>query len=261
MSSGRSRTRSRHGQIILGSIAVLALVAIIGGALWYDKSISDDSPGSPPTFAVDDGEGAPATPLTVQWPDNDPLAVTVIGDSLTYGYNATDKPETYLAKFTDTLEEVGPVDIELTATPSARIADFKYAPIDPASRLVVMEIGTSDLGPGPTPIAIAEAQYRDLLDRVRDEAPDAQLVCLGTWFEASGGFKLNTSIATQCRMRGGYYVDLAAIYQTPVNRGPADQRAIGLDGISDDFHPNNSGHAAIAQRLNSALKLKPAQSS
>ena len=82
-------------------------------------------------------------------------------------------------------------------------------------------------------------------------------VCLGIWGPADGGAEADgraeggaelaaydAAIAGACHSRGGAFVALSPVYETPGSRGPAGRRTPW--GISDATHPNDLGHRMIA---------------
>lgn len=123
--------------------------------------------------------------------------------------------------------------------------------------LVVIELGSGNLYTDRTPPDEFAPQYRELLDKVRERAADSALVCLGVWAGTGNAEQYDKRISSECVSHGGVFVPIADIYDEPGMRGPAGVTVPG--GVSDDFHPNDSGHAAIAERILSNLRLEESE--
>ncbi|MGD0371994.1 MAG: SGNH/GDSL hydrolase family protein [Candidatus Dormibacteria bacterium] len=190
-----------------------------------------------------------------------------VGDSLTAGEHASSRCRSYPALVGRELgADAGrEVACRVTAVPGARVRDLAVLALPLASRVVVVEAGTNDwLGyraPGPwsatAPDDFADA-YRRLLDRV-DDGRAVALLCLGIWAPTDGretdglrGTEYDAIIRAACELRGGCFVSLAPVYDDRRCRGPAG-RATPF-GVSDAVHPNDRGHAAIAELLMDALR-------
>ena len=126
----------------------------------------------------------------------------------------------------------------------------------------VVELGSNDwlgyvpLGRWrPTPLERFSADYARLLDRLTEAG--AVPVCLGIWGPADGGAEVDgraeggaelaaydDAISDACQRRGGAFIALSPVYETPGSRGPAGRRTPW--GISDTTHPNDLGHQMIA---------------
>jgi lysophospholipase L1-like esterase len=172
--------------------------------------------------------------------------VLITGDSLAAGFFASAEDQGFSALVASAL---GPVELTTvsrahqTLTTVAGVTD-----VPPDLDLAVIELGTNDVGI-PTPLADFDAQYADLVSRIRASSPDAALVCTGTW--TADGAAYDEVIARVCAESGGRYVSLGALFATPELRGP-DSRDTFV-GPGDDFHPNDAGHRAIADAVLSVL--------
>jgi acyl-CoA thioesterase I len=118
---------------------------------------------------------------------------------------------------------------------------------------VVVQIATNDFV-REVPVDHYSAAYAELLDRLRIDSPNAELICMGAWFDPYERNPLGVSVAdydaatrTQCEAAGGRYVDLSATYLDAANHGP-EGRPTYL-GPGDMFHPNDRGHAALASLI------------
>lgn len=186
--------------------------------------------------------------------------IVFIGDSLTAGFFATAQARDYVsltaARTHKTFLVEGEYGVSAVVTnqqmqvgaPRLRV---NAVPDD--ARYVVIELGTNDVvAPGET-LTQFKSSYDAILTRVQRDAPNARLICLGTWRNPNAGahesgYAYNKVIRAECP---GSYVPLGDLFVKPALRGPAG-RATWM-GRSDDFHPNDAGHAAIAARVVAAI--------
>ncbi|WP_307486005.1 SGNH/GDSL hydrolase family protein [Microbacterium trichothecenolyticum] len=240
------------GGIVLVALAVGVLVAMTAGVERAPSSpatapisASPSPTPSPTPTATPTPTARPGTAL-VQRDGAGVVRMLVAGDSLAAGFFASEKA---LGFTTLVADAVGPVEMTTAAyahqtlTTVAAITDV---PDDLG--LAVIELGTNDVGL-PTPLVDFEQNYAGLLDRVRVSSPTAALVCVGTWTSDGGAY--DEVIARACGERGGIYVGLADAFADPANHGPAGRETFAGEG--DDFHPNDAGHRAIAERILLAL--------
>ncbi|HEY7342838.1 MAG TPA: SGNH/GDSL hydrolase family protein [Ktedonobacterales bacterium] len=124
---------------------------------------------------------------------------------------------------------------------------------DPAdAQDAVIELGTNDVFASGETLVQFRTAYDYILTRVRHDAPQAKIVCLGTWRTPAQGGRFDAIIRSDCAsLVGGSYVALSHFYLNAHYRGPAG--IVTAFGTSDDFHPNNAGHQAIATALLAAL--------
>jgi len=172
-----------------------------------------------------------------------PLRVLLVGDSLTNGLYATAQGNGFAFQLAARLAKSGPVERQQAAVSGAS-AGHVAAVTDVPEHLdfALVELGTNDAG--RTPIDQFTQQYGALLDRIRAKSPSAALVCLGTWGDAAD---YDARVQGACESHGGRFITLRDLYAKPSLRGPAGQQRFG--GTSDDFHPNDAGHTAIADRV------------
>lgn len=169
-----------------------------------------------------------------------------LGGSLTDGAWASTEAATFRQRVAYGLDV--PVTVsrgDLHGSSLADALDTSRVPLD--SELVVVELGSTDYYVEKTSAQAFAAEYGRLLDSIRQRAPDAALVCLGIWAGSANSTDYDRAISMACVNAGGAFVPLADLYDEPGMRGPAGQPAFG--GTSDDFHPNDAGHAAIAARI------------
>jgi len=201
----------------------------------------------PPASAAPTATPSQAAPAFAI-PKGRPVRVLFTGDSLSSGFFASTKAKAFPSLVGERLGNVEVTQAALahqTLTTVSRVTDVP-AGLD----LAVVELGTNDVGV-PTPMPTFRAQYGDLLAKIQAKSPGATIVCLGTW--SPTGQAYDESIANACTKVKGRYVSLADADASIANHGPAGVQTQA--GISDEFHPNDSGHRAIADLVISALGL------
>jgi lysophospholipase L1-like esterase len=179
--------------------------------------------------------------------------LVVVGDSLAAG------------RFADTQDQAFPqrvaaarhARLELSAVSGATTAALAAQAIPRDGDVVVVEAGTNDFL-HQTPRRRFAADYRALVAQVMAASPGARLVCLTIWIPKDaagpppariGAAFYNATIRRACAARA--VADISALYARPGMRGPAGRST--FLGPGDDFHPNSTGHAAIARAIEARL--------
>ena len=130
--------------------------------------------------------------------------------------------------------------------------------------LAVLEAGTNDwLGYTgtracrQTPLAEFRDGYRQMLHKALSPGGPARPICLGVWgpYEPPGGMLSRLDyeevIAAECLFADGVFISLGAVFNDPACRGPAGRPTVF--GVSDPGHPNDLGHARIADKVSAAI--------
>jgi lysophospholipase L1-like esterase len=190
----------------------------------------------------------------VEFPRNADGGITAVflGDSLTYGLYASSEEAGYRPQVVAALNAVAPVTATRggqTGNTVQTVSDSATIPAD--AGLVVLALGTNDVW--KTDLPTFGEQYSNLVAKVRSSAPDAVIACLGVWANPDGARGYNKPIKSSCDAGNGIYVPISPLFNEEGMRGPAGVEAFG--GVSDDFHPNDTGYAAIAAMVNEALQL------
>jgi len=191
--------------------------------------------------------------LTVKRPADGPLKVVFAGDSLTYGLFASSEAKGYRPQVVAALAKSGPVEASRGGQTGNRIktvADSIKFPAD--THMVVLALGTNDVW--KTDAADVTTQYKALMAKVNTSAPAAAVACLGVWSNVDGARNYDPPIQAACEDGGGKFISINDIYDEPGARGPAGRASFG--GISDEFHPNDAGYKAIADRLLSVVAVE-----
>lgn len=181
------------------------------------------------------------------------LRVMMVGDSLAGGMHATTVEQGFsellLAHLRRRFDRVHALRAQ-EAGGTIKVVSILAVPAE--VDLIVIELGTNDSLHTP-PWRFAH-QYDELLTMVRESSPEAPLVCLGLWRHAWRAWPYDRSIKRLAQKHGGTFVPLSDLYSMREHRGPA---GVVTDTpsrwVRDNMHPNDAGHAAIAERLVSAL--------
>jgi acyl-CoA thioesterase-1 len=234
-------------------VAAALAVVVVGGFAAFLEAGDGRGPALQLGGPVNPAPGAHAR---VVWPAGRPLRVLFVGDSLTVGYYASRRNTAFPALVTAALRAHAPVREAVRARSGVTASYWAVRPL-PSADLVVLELGTNDYRKEPTPHATFERDYRRLIANVRARSPHARLLCVSLWRTSHyryGGATLlsyNRIVARNCR--GGAFVWISELYDTEAARDPA-----GLPsflGRTDGFHPNDTGHRAIAKAIEQTLGL------
>jgi len=180
------------------------------------------------------------------------IGAVFLGDSLTYGLFASSEAAGYRPQVVAALNEIAPVQATRggqTGNTVQTVGESATIPGD--TGLVVLALGTNDVW--NTPVPDFTAHYTALADKVQTSAPNAAVICLGVWANADGARNYDPPVRDNCERIGGTFVPIADLFDEAGMRGPSGVEAFG--GVSDDFHPNDAGYAAIADRVKAALRL------
>lgn len=194
--------------------------------------------------------------VDVRLDQDETLRITYLGDSLTAGMHAITEQDAYRSRLTSAVAAGGPVEESGSRIVGGTVRQTLEGndQLPNAQHLYIVELGTNDIN--EVDHRIFSEQYEQLLARVRESSPDAALVCLGTWRPPSRGANHDLVIRQACESFGGQYRRLADLEADPTHKGPAGVET--FLGPSDDFHPNNAGHAAIFERALSAIEVRRA---
>ena len=194
------------------------------------------------------------------------LTLLVLGDSLAFGYRASARQKSFVGLLVRKLDVERPGSLVVNESQPGVAAGGMLAQLHRASSnsvdIVLVVVGANDIRELTNPIAFA-VQERALLENVHAKYPAAP-VLLATIPDVSARYfairsrngagsvaplraplviltAVDDSIIRKTAARfGATIVDLHAL---SVARGADDQRFISVDGL----HPNDAGHARIAE--------------
>jgi len=224
----------------VGALAVFAFNTVSNGTV---------ATAEPRPNAVASRTPEPVPTVAVTRPAGRPLQVLFAGDSLSAGLYASEQAKAFKYVMIDTLDDGGPVKEFNNAISGGTTAQVSESyPVPTGLDLAVIELGTNDVGNGAS-LEDFTADYTTLITNVTTANPGVPLVCAGIW-KGDGSPRVDdfdATIKSTCEAAGGVYASLKSIYQAPANSGP--EGVATFQGASDLFHPNDAGHAAIAERL------------
>lgn len=244
-----------------GSALALAALGIAGAALFT-------TPAPPPATAdtakadaywsdVRATQAAAAASLRVelQKPADGKLRVLFSGDSLSEGWYASAEDKGFRALVAKGLATKIPVETVDTHHAGDRVQDLAARfPIPEDLDLAIVELGTNDVARKTDP-ALFSQQYSRYLDDLLAKSPKVKVLCLGGWTQVGPlGTAIDKAISEECTGHGGKFLSLKRAYAIPDNRGPEGVKT--FRGTSDAFHPNDAGHAAIAQDVLDYITVK-----
>jgi acyl-CoA thioesterase-1 len=191
---------------------------------------------------------SPLPPLKLPVTQGRALLVSIVGDSLTAGRDASGPTKRFRNLVLAALGSGRTVSAE-EATPASAPAASTAVIVPGGMDLVVLELGTSDVAKvAITPFAFG---YQALVTSIRASSPHADLVCAGTW--SADGAAYDAVVQRICTAAQGRYVPLSGLYAVAGDRGPPG--VSGFYGVSDDVAPNDAGHRAIARALLAAVGI------
>lgn len=184
--------------------------------------------------------------------DLPPLRVLVAGDSLAAGYYASQAERGFAGLLVEDLADEHDVTVETVAVLGARALGVAIEVAErtagaPPADVVVLEAGSNDVG--ESTLRVWTQTYRRLLDAVAVSSPEATVVCLGPWGPPAQSRPYEAVVRRLCAEHR--WAPLSDLYATRGLRGPRGS-STGL-GARDAFHPNDRGHARIAERLREVL--------
>jgi acyl-CoA thioesterase I len=191
--------------------------------------------------------GAQALGETIAVP---PRRILFVGASLTEGWYASTKDRTYTTLVANGIAGGRRIQVRTLAHPGATAEDVAHWDLRIQTDYVVLQVATNDFVKD-VPVDVYAASYADVLEQLRAASPKADLVCLGAWLDPTAVNRLGVAAVdydvatrTACGEEGGRYVDLSATYLDPLNHGPMGRQT--YHGPGDLYHPNDRGHAQIA---------------
>lgn len=247
--------------------ALVAVTALVAGALAVLALQPVDPPAgaagfTPPTTRPVPMLSAGRSPLPAQaggapqayirfTPSTAQARLLFLGGRITKDFFVSSRDLSYSALVADGVREDFDVQdvqrrtAEATSADGAETLDASAADED----LIVLEVGTSEVAP----LRPFITQYATMVQQIRAARADSAIVCLGLWGGAGNPYDIE--IARTCRRNGGIFVELSDLYERNAFRGPIG--TLTPAGTRDNFHPNDGGHAAIANRILDALKGNP----
>jgi acyl-CoA thioesterase I len=234
---------------VIGRVAaVLALLAVT------NCGSPPTGPGAqrPSALRAAQGGGVASTSQRTSASSSRPtVRLLFVGASVTAGYGAGNLDRAFPELVASHLRAAGwNTVVHIAARPGATTAEADKWSLKGPADAVVVHLVTNDFSRG-TPLATYQADYGDVIGRLRVSSPSAKLVCLGGWSSPtsvnSAGIsaeRYNDIARTVCATNRGTFVNLSALYLQKADHGPAG--GMTSVGPPDHFHPNDRGHRQLA---------------
>ncbi|WP_181574262.1 SGNH/GDSL hydrolase family protein [Microbacterium sp. SMR1] len=190
--------------------------------------------------------------LDTSWPEDGPLTVALYGDSISAGQHSVSEASAFRSLLLGSLETRGEVNFIGRYFAGARIGDMaeKFSPYSDVD-LILMQLGLNDAFK-ETPTGEFAISYRAYLASLKAASPDASVLCLGVWgMNDAQNRPYNEQIGAVCSEFGGKYIDLSTTFADMSTHGPAGN--VYWQGETDEGHPNDEGHARIADLIAARL--------
>jgi lysophospholipase L1-like esterase len=180
-------------------------------------------------------------------------SVLYLGDSLTAGLYSTTEATSW-RKLTDTFLATQGISAGTfmggTGGTTAGFQNILGTLTAQAADLCFIELGTNDAGQGVS-AATFETNLRAIADAVYDGNNSCIFVFMTTWNAGTPGTTLDAVIREVAADYGDHVVDLAPIYQAPETYRPDNSPTWVSPYVSDGWHPNDTGHKAMANAVES----------
>jgi acyl-CoA thioesterase I len=212
-------------------LLTVLLCATTAAAYWIDDPV-------PPPDATVHAE------VTLQ--EGRPLRVAFIGDSLDFGLYASEPRSGFHQLMLDAWRATGPVvDTPLDSLGGTARNALRNDRFPMNQDVILVELGTNDFD--RVDHHAFRRDYDELIARLHAASPKAALVCVGIWRPADAAQRFDTIIKDLCESRGGAFRRIGDLAEDDLLKGPSG--AATFSGPSDNFHPNDRGHRAIADRM------------
>ncbi|MGD0998211.1 MAG: GDSL-type esterase/lipase family protein [Thermoleophilia bacterium] len=176
-----------------------------------------------------------------------------LGDSLTHGLYATTQANTFQSLVGVFLTDLGVSATTVVDAGGGRTSTYFAGELPTISAcdadLCFIEIGTNDCG--VTSLVAFEANMRAIASAVIANRSHCTLIFMTVWDQGTLGVPYDAIINHVASDYAGCVVDLSPLYAVSANHEPAG--VVTVFGTSDGWHPNDAGHAAIAEALEIAL--------
>lgn len=197
---------------------------------------------------------AEALLIRLKFPADRPLRVLFAGDTITGGYFASTQTKGFSQLISASLASHGDVEEVRGPNTGGKVDTLGGLESIPSGlELAILQLGTIEVGERDD-VAKFSDEYATMLRNLKARSPTAAIICLSAWQSSEinvGAY--DRVIREQCRIVGGQFVDVRPVFADLRNRGPEGVKTWA--GVSDEFHPNDAGHQAIADKVLARIKL------
>lgn len=237
---------TKAAQFATAGVVAALTAALVVAALAQNRAPAE-SLQARPTPTADAGP----TPLFAI-PEGRALTVLFAGDSLTQGsYASSDEGmfRSLVAAELLSVAEVAPTVTGQSGQTAGEAATEVAAPA--AADISVIEYGTNDVV--RSTVERFAVDYPTYLDRVQAASPGGMMLCLGAWGAPDQVADFDQIIKSECEARDGVFLRTTDLFINESNRAMTGDVLPSGFVVPDNFHPNDAGHAAIADRITDAL--------
>lgn len=175
-------------------------------------------------------------------------SVLFSGDSISDGWHASIKSKGFVYRVEKELAPIKSFHNHMHGYTVGQVGEKFFIPED--VDLAIIELGTNDVNKGTT-LEAFEINYPTYIERVMTKSPRARLICLGVFPYSERGITFDSIIENTCEAHQGQFISISDISQSRRGVDPAGTETWA--GKSTPGHPNDFGHAVIANRIFTAL--------
>lgn len=240
------------------SYAIVGALAVLTAAMLIVLVVTRPTPSTAgfvePRYSVS-SQPEPAATATVE-ATGGKLRVLVLGDSLALG-STTTRPGIGWA---DLVKKSLSKKAAVQETVIARSTQNRGVTAEDALQhlpggtfdLVIVEVGTNDAVHNT--VEAFKKSYTALLGKIRAGSPHAAVLCLDAWGDKQKTLPFDVAEYNAVGDAHDVYVPITPLFNDESNRWASGQLPDGTK--TDNFHPNDTGHAAIAKLVENAVTVR-----
>jgi undecaprenyl-diphosphatase len=285
----RTPTRSRRGvrptspgRVAIAVSVATVLLVVMGGAVMArqralqvpageaaaaNSAMERTLASASASAAASESAAENAHTVHLVFPTGRPLKLLILGDSVMQGYYASEQSLSAANLIASGLARWGKVDETNASVAGRTVTDALHVPLGRTQYdLIVIMFGNNDVF--KSNIDTFNRDYPRLMAKLHASSPAARVMCLPPWMRPNTYVSRNGNLAEdffmaaqrQCEASDGVFVD-SLVGQA----GGDDNAPIGTINFlgppaSDDGHPNDRGHKAIADATLRMITVEPAPS-
>lgn len=245
-------------KVLLSVFLVVAIVFIFWGQKYYNSKLEQAGKEAKTTLAFDVKE-TDVKEKNYFKKDRGNLVYSAIGDSLTAGYYSSTENKRFVNVLSSLLENKMGFSVKTFSNGNygGTLSNGLKAINQINSQrpdLVTVEFGTNDLNEqNNVPVNIFKNELNKMIDGITQNVNKTpKIVLVTTWNQGEKSQPFDDAIYSVGKKRHILVANVSALWHDSSNIGPAGKRT--FQGKSDNFHPNDKGHAAIAQTIFDVVK-------
>lgn len=232
-------------------LAILCVLIVISGKIYYDHKISNMQKESEKMSAKIDASGIEKT-VNYYKKNRGTIVYSPVGDSLTHGYYASTESKQFTNVLAHIIEKQ--MGYKVTVNNNSKYGGTLENGLNAIPQIqqqkpdfLTIEFGTNDSNDeNHVPIPTFKSRLNQLIDGIyKNRSPKPKIVLVTTWQYNAPTY--DNAIESVGKKRNIPVADISALRKNQSNIGPAGN--ISFRGTTDNFHPNDIGHAAIADTI------------